>query len=586
MIKLSSLTNQSQFKKAVMLVSLATLLGVACSLPDLICYVHYGKNYEPFTHNFSSDTQFDETSWYAPSANYFKETHRFPFEAEIYEYRNLVNPKYLLPIIIDGSTALLFGDLRNGRMFSHFLFPFLCFLLVFCVAQNASKNFFVALFSSLLFCVFALGPRRFLNLSEYNLNQPLLIARVTSPAATLPILLLALSSLQKICEGKNSYRTAAQAALFCGLTFFTYYYYQLAVCVTLFFLWIFALFTNKKYASVILRVSVGAFIVGLPWVFQLAITLKQNPVFFEIHQAPAGAMVIRIKMLVTFFLIWALFLGVLLDINKNLIKKYESGIWSAFTPLYFLWFSGISLRYFPPFDIIQSAHFTTHIIWPFFILLLTCFLFGQFITRRPKYGKVATLFFLVTLILLMFSKQWRMAEHTRNHFVADATERVAENLIQEKTSKTDVIAMADIYLNSVIAARIWRFKFYAGYYGMSNVPIKENVERYLFVQKLFGRSWGEILEQIKNSNNFFIATPRLLTLQREFSSEEIERYKKHFDEMDMNFLSNKKMDFILCLDSGQKQRVESQAAKFHLPILMVAEKKGVSLFKMAAAPKM
>jgi len=586
MIIFSNLTEHRLFKKAVILVILATLLGIACCLPDLISYAQHGKNYEPFTHNFLSDTQFDETSWYAPSANFFKETLQLPFETDIYEYRHLVNLKYALPIMIDGSTALLFGDLRAGRMFSHFFFPFFCLLLVFSVAYNASKNFYTALFSSLLFCVFALGPRRLLSFFDSNLlNQPLLIARMTSPAATLPIFLLALSGLQKICEGKDSHRFTAQTAVFCGLTFFSYYYYQLAVCSALFFLWVFAFVTNRKITRIIFWTSIGTFLVGLPWFFQIAITLKQNPTFFEIHQAPPGDMLVRAKMFTSFLLSWGFFLGVLRVLHQHLIKTNKSGIWNAYTPLYFLWFSAVSLRYCPPFHIIQPAHFTTHIIWPFFILTLSLLSFGHFVIRYPEYSKAVAKIFLGVLLLLMFFKQGRVAEHTRDYLVADSAERTAENLIRENTSKEDVIAMEGVYFNSVISARVWRYKFYAGYYGMGNIPAEENVERYLFVQKLFGHSWEEVRRQLISSHNLFITTPYLLTLKREFSSEEIFKYEKIFSEMDVAFLKKKKINYIICLDEGQKRRMEFQASQLHLPLVLTAEKNGVFLFQIVPASK-
>ena len=127
---LSIIQAQKDWRKLAVIIILAMTVAVGASLPDIINYLTLKQNYEPFYFPFTSEPQFDEVTFYAPAASYFKENLKIPHETEIYEYKNIVNVKFFLPSAIEGGLAALTGNTRLSLIIIRLVFAALVFLLV------------------------------------------------------------------------------------------------------------------------------------------------------------------------------------------------------------------------------------------------------------------------------------------------------------------------------------------------------------------------------------------------------------------------------------------------------------------------
>ena len=582
--------------KKIIILFFSILIGIACALPNILGYIEFRERYEPFTYRFPSDITFDEVAWYGPSASCFKEKLSLPFEADIYEYRNIPNLKYLLPIVIDGSAGYLFKSLRLARVFIHFIFPLISFLLVYILSKKLSNNSLVSCFSAVIFCTLGFGPRTFLNLFESNIAQPILFSRVSSPAITLPFLLITLIGLTKIWNNRFKI-VLILTGIFGGLLFYTYYYYQLAYGLTIILLAALCMLQKRWHSFFnIVLICIISNIIAIPWYLQYFYALKLSPGFVSRH-LPQFFPLISFKITANFSEIAALFIySVFLLIGYALWKPFISAndnnssskfMNSAYSPVFMLCISGIILQFLVSpflFPLIQPSHFRQHIINGFSLLIISNVI-GKRLVAYSKIFRPVIIIFICALIILIFVKQINLWEYTKENFLANPAEIIAEKMLYEHTNSEDVIGIKDPLLNSAFPARLWRFRFYAGYFGLSNIGAEENIYRYLFIQKIFGLSWQEIetgsaAKIYGKQGRLLVTIPYLLSLNPLFSAERKKELSKFYESLTKDFAKTKKLDYLLCLCPDDESNMLSGAKKLDIQVALIKKERGVSLYRL------
>lgn len=571
----------------LLILIIALSVGVACALPNILGYLEFKEKYEPFSHLFSSDTQLDETTFYAPAASYFKEKLSLPFAVDIYEYRNKPTLRYLLPDIVEGAIGYLFKDLRLAWGFMHFIFPLISFLLVYLLAKELTDDSLVACFSAVVFCTLGCGPRSFMNLYKENIAQPVLFSRISPPAVTLPFLLIALIGLVKI-QKRHFKIGIVLAGIFGGLLFYVYYYYQATYILTLILLTLVYMMIKKwdKFFRILL-IGIIVNIVALPWYVQNFYTRKlnskfilhlstsfSNPSFFGIT-----CILIFVSSLIISYLLWKPGRA----IDKNKFNKFLD---SGYLPIYTFILTAIFIQvlsYFISF-VIWPGHLLQRITNGFSLLVISCIIGNRLSLHSPVY-KFLIFISICILIVLLFIKQTNVWQSTKRYFQANPLERIAEKLICKHTTPEDVIGINDPFLNSVFASRIWRFRFYTPLLG--NIDWQENVCRYLFMQKIFNRPWEYVDRKFLPEPDTelpplkVITIPSLLGSSRQyFTTGEGQELSKFYKSLSRAFLDTKKIDYLLCLSSEDEKDLLLGAEKLGIDIYLIERNSNVALYKV------
>lgn len=573
--------------KYLLILTIALLVGIGCALPNILGYLEFKEKYEPFSHLFTSAIQYDEITFYGPGASYFKEELSLPFEIDIYEYRNKPVLRYFLPDIIEGALGYLFKDLRLAWGFIHFIFPLISFLLVYFLAKELTNEPLAACFSAVLFCTLGFGPRSFMNLYKEHIAQPVLFSRINSPAVTLPFLLVALIGLVKI-QQRHFKIGVILAGIFGGLLFYVYYHYQTTYIFTLILLTLF--FMMLKKWDIFLRILLTAIItniIALPWYLQYLYTLKLSPQFISLFMdMPFNLKSFKIRGCFIFILLLLLvyFLSKLYT-RKDRLKNFP---YSKYLPIYALILAAILLQFIVSpyiFSLIMPAHFLQHIAYGFSLFVISCIMGNKLLLRSPRY-KLPIIISICTLVTLLFVKQFIVWQTTKRYFKVNPSERVAEELMRKYTTHKDVIAISDPYLNSVFSTRIWRFKFYTGS-TLSNRSYQENLQRYLFIQKIFNRPWEYIDRKFSSKEDTDLAPLEVMTIPfilgfgQDFAiKERRQELIKIYRSLSKTFLVSRKIDYLLCLSSEDEKNLLLGAEKLGINIYLAEKDSGAALYKL------
>lgn len=564
--------------------AIALLVGLGCALPNILGKLELKSEYEPFTDSYFSDTLFDETAFYAPAVSFFKEMGSFPGEMEVYEYKDRPNLMYPLPIIIEGGIAYFLKDLKSAWFFIHFFFPMLSFLLVYLLARRLTPYRLVAVLSSLVFCTLGFGARTFFNLLGQARNCPLFFSRISSPAVTLPFLLLTLIGLVNI--NKRRFKSGILlAGIFGGSLFYTYYFYQLSFALCLVLLVAVYLFNDQRQKVWSLITSgIIANLLAIPWYLKYLQTKKYSNDFIQHWSFSQTKPELG---LAAFFIFLALFF--IFSRNLSFREKFMNRVInSGYLPLGVFIMSAVFLRFgLLPFliPLIQPAHFLQQLVYGFLFLAVSCLIFNRLIFFR-KANKFSAYAGIVLLLLMLFLKQADFWVNTKKYCLADPLQRRAEQLVGKFTGKNDVIGIQDFYLNSAFAARVWRFKFYAGFFLLSSMHKDENLQRYLFIQKVFNRSKEQIMEQISRKKVRVplktVTINHIFGLGRGVNEQGLRRLLTFYESLNNEYLKGKKLDYLLCLGEAQEKDMLAGAEKLKMEVNLVARDQNVSLYKVGA----
>ncbi|KKS25244.1 MAG: hypothetical protein UU85_C0004G0003 [Candidatus Wolfebacteria bacterium GW2011_GWA2_42_10] len=577
---LSIIQAQKDWRKLAVIIILAMTVAVGASLPDIINYLTLKQNYEPFYFPFTSEPQFDEVTFYAPAASYFKENLTIPHETEIYEYKNIVNVKFFLPSAIEGGLAALTGNTRLSWIIIRLVFAALVFLLAYALARKLTGDRTIALFAVLILCTLGFGPRTFLSLIPERISQPIFFSRMNSPLVVLPFLLAGLIGLTKI--NTDRFRSGiAITGIASGLLFYTYYFHQIAFILTLIMLTICYFFLKewRKMAAVI-AASIIANILAVPWYLQYLKALKLSPGYITRWSAasyrPSFPVVIA-----AIAIIAAIFI----------LKRKQKKIGTekiSYLPMEILIISaaGIQLIVSPLSPlIIQASHFYQQIVNSFGLFVIAI-LGGNYLVgkRRLRYLLPAL---GIILIVTLFIKQFAVWRQIAVFSASRDNEKIAEKLVEKNLSKEDVLAIANPYLNSVFPARLWRFRFYA-FVSLSNVRDDENLERYVFTQRLFDKPWsgvdGQLAADPKTvlSSVKTISIPSLLTSKLSLSPLQRNDLKKFYDSASNDFINDKKITHAVALNAEEENGLIAGGKKLNLKTELIDKKDNVSLYKISA----
>ncbi len=237
--------------------------------------------------------------------------------------------------------------------------------------------------------------------------------------------------------------------------------------------------------------------------------------------------------------------------------------------------------------ILEPAHFTQQIIISLGLLTTISF-YGPYLLRTPSFKKIIAGVVLIVLGTALV-KQFFVWENSKTFFIASAKERAAERLITLKTTPEDVIAVNNPYLNSVLPARVWRYRFYGmyGFSGLGSVSNDENLKRYVITRKLFGASWKEIEDELRGAERTIepplktATIPFLLTFDtRGLKTEQINAIKIFYDNTPRDFLPQRKLTHIVSLEQGEYQTLTDRADRLGLELAPIAEENGVSLYRI------
>lgn len=572
--------NTEKIISCVLVAAAALSVGAASALPDILGHVELGRNYEPFSSQFTSSISFDETTFYAPAAKYAMDRWSIPYETEIYEYRDVTNVKYALPSVINGFMGYVLGDLRTAWGFIHFLFPVFSFLLAYYIAKRFTNHRLAACAIALVFCIIGFGPRNLINVESSNSAAPIFISRVGAPAVTLPFLLMGLIGLIDIESGRYK-RGIILSGIFGGLLFYTFYFYQVAFIVSLIALFAIYLIRRQKekYKS-IFAAGILANIIAVPWYFQYLKARMASPEYFSrwfpsLYQPPLLEIAAVLMLLGIFFACYRL-----------LRTKMGSVLWN-YLPLITLISSSLALQYVlaPVAPILlQPSQFLQHITLGFSTLTLGI-AFVHLWNGRSRTFNILLAAIAIGTVVMVFFKQSTVWENTKKYVTAVKAEQDAETLIRENTADADVVAFQNSYLNNVFSARLARYRFY-GYVGLSNVTGGENLERYLFVEKLFNQPWEKMEQELRGDPDTILpplkvlTVPSLITYRVTIPQTEIEKIKTFYETADGTFLSGKKLDYAVTLNQEEENDLRAGAERLHVKISRRAENHGVSLYQL------
>jgi hypothetical protein len=562
-----------------LVLAIAAAIGIATALPHIMGHLSLGSDYEPFYYAFTSEPQFDEATFYAPPASYFKENANVPHETEIYEYRDRVNVKYVLPTAIAGWLAAALDDTRAGWTLVRFLFAALSFLLAYRLAREFTGNRTVAIVAAITLCTIGFGIRTFLNFVPERMAQPILFSRMNAPLVVLPFLLLGIIGLMRIHAGSFK-KGAMVAGIAGGLLFYSFYYYQIAFFGALILLGIiYAFLKQKKELLAVGTAFLITNVIAIPWYLQYFRTLASSPDYLARWTAsPHVPALLDIASFV--FIVVAIYLLVRAKGGK------KNGSFSEL-PMAALLLSAAGVEFvIAPFSalVLQAGQFSQHIINGFGLFTLAV-LGGEYLTRKNVHWFMPL--FGVALFVMLFVKQTTVWYHTRDVSVVRPEERTAETLVERLTDADDVLAIANPYLNSVFPARLWRFRFYA-FINLSNVGNGENLERYVFTERLFGVPWGEVERQLSAdpptiaSRIKTISVPSLLTFMVALPLDRREEFERFYRTADAAFIRDKRITHAVALGDAEERGLLSGSDALGLNALLVAREGGVALYRIEA----
>ncbi|MFH0806316.1 MAG: hypothetical protein V1885_01150 [Candidatus Brennerbacteria bacterium] len=577
LIRFSGETRRWIAPALVLVIALA--VGIATALPQIIGNLSLGPNYEPFYYAFSSELQFDEATFYAPPASYFKETKKIPYETEIYEYKDRVNIKYFLPTAIAGWSAAVINNTRASWTFIRIVFAILSFLLAYRLAREFTGNRVVALVAAVTLCTIGFGLRTFLNFVPDRVSQPILFSRMNAPLVVLPFLLLGLIGLMRI--NARSFRSGvALAGIAGGLLFYTFYYYQIAFFGALILLGMIYAFLKRRGEFLAIA---GSFVItnilAIPWYLQYFQTLTSSPDYLTRWTAtPHAPSLLDVAAFV--------FLAAAICLFVREKKSEERGAFLEL-PMAALLLSAAGVEFvIAPFSalVLQAGQFSQHIINGFG-LFTVAILGGGYLARKNVRWFMPLLG--ITLLVFLFVRQTTAWYHTRDVSIARPEERAAETLVEQFVTTDDVLAIANPYLNSVFPARLWRFRFYA-FINLSNVGNWENLERYVFTARLFGVPWDEVERQLSADPTTIasriktISMPSLLTFMIELPPDQREELERFYRTTDATFIRDKRITHALAFGDAEEHGLLSGSDALGLNALLVAREGKTVLYRIKA----
>ena len=557
----------NRFSEATIVAISAFSIGVISALPVLSGVSRLGADYELFPTYPISSISFDETTTYAPPLSFLKENNKYPFETEIYELKDAPATRYLLPTFIQRLFLVVFGgNIQSVWIFSKIFFPALCFAAAYFLCKSTGAGQFPSLISSFLYSLIGFGPRVLFDINGVNAFQPIFISRINAPAAITPFLLFALAGLVKIhTSQKPKAKAIVATGILGGALFFTYYYYQIAFAFLLILLAVlYALMRQKDKLIAILKTGIVANLVAVPWYlifissllhsreYELASSINGKWNAFPAGVTSEGILFIIVFLAVSFMILRKT--SAQAEQNKNIFS-------SSLIPLIGIAGVSIFLQYASsrlPLPIIQPEHFLQQIAFGITVLLASLLFFSYNIKTSVQntgqcenislFRKAIALCVITILLVTSIIKQVSVSSNSIPFSAVSREETAARKLMSAFTSPDDVIAVKNPFFNSAIASKIWRFRFY-GFAGTTNLPTKENVERFVFVQKLFGVPWDDVRKSLSEANNSktplaSIDAPYLIAF-RKIPESEILSYEKFYTSADASFLSGKKLDYVL-----------------------------------------
>ena len=573
------------------------LFGIACFFPDMLVLLN--NDMQIFTLNKKSPILYDEARFYANGASFFMTHKKCPFDTEIYEFRNAITPIVPLPSIIIGTIACFFNqNLPLAWLITHFIFPALSLYLASWLASlYVGKNLYSWLIG-LLFCSFGQGPRVFLILSEYAKAQPLIITRIEPQAVGLAFFVLFMLSISKIHIGRGE-TWKWIGGITGGLLFYVYLFFYSIVPFIYVFMCIFYLYIRDKKRFLDVFISgIIAFLLAVPAFIQF-IYFKYSdyyPNLLLIHGTESSGQFegsfssAAIALACVLFAIAINFKWFDTLINRcfNAVINSEKRIQfqNHFSPLpisaiiviaFLLEYIIDPLIFFIP----HPHHYTQRIVIGFTIFLLFMEIAKRISAKHTPVIKLLSKFFLVLLIFFIFFKQFIFWQENKDERIIVEKENHVEQLIRFHTKSDDVIALRNPYYNTILPSRIHRYRFYADEWR-SVVSNEENIKRYIFVQKLLGRSWNEIQDELKGlsnvSNGYYPTVSSMIASIPAIGSDKLEPYRSFFIDANVSFLQDKRLDYVV-VDNLSVEEFIVSSQKMGIRFNKIATLGGVLLFK-------
>ncbi|MEI8175603.1 MAG: hypothetical protein WCG78_01915 [Candidatus Omnitrophota bacterium] len=571
---------------------IAIVLGICCVLPQVLGYLTRGDRYNYFSLPFSTETHVDESVFYAPQAAYAMQTRRIPLEIDIYEYRHVPTIRYFLPALIEGQVDRWCADTGWGWLTTRFLFSCGAFLLAYSLAKKLSRTKTVACLAAVVFCTVGFGPQTFLNTYQGSFRVPMFFSRMDAPLISVSFLLAALVTLIGALE-KRSFVRAVIAGLAGGSLFYTYYYYQVAYCAALFMMiGVYAVRRDAGKARITIAAGGIAAIVALPWCHQFMATVAaQRGLIARWSSWTYHPSTLQVSSAVVYTIL-------LVIVYAAQRKSVDTGTgedrqdeYAAYVPLYCLLGAALGIEYcITRFTTVVASpdHFTSRLTHAFTLLVFVCGTSGWILARASRYKRYCV---LAIIILLMAAgvKQGVVWCSTRNDFMENTLLRGAQQLVRERTIDADVIGLRDAYVNSIFPARLWRFRFYT-VFRLSSIGSRENLMRYVFLQKMFDVPWNVVEDRLLARQDMVrlpvssITVALWLSFERALSAPEAGELKIFYGAADRRFLTDKKLDYVVCLEKREADALVSGANKMGIRAELDARRGDAYLFRIKKEP--